>query len=304
VFARLANGNAGPVRVIEGQGTKLSRTMHGIVYDAVHDEIIVPVHLAGAVLVFRGDAKGEEAPIRVIQGPNTHIFRPETIALDVEHNEIFVGEDAGKDVMVFPRDANGDVAPLRTIRGPKTGLDEVRGVAVDPGRNLLVVSSRSSTKTTGVFVYNRTDDGDVTPRAVIGGPKTGIQRIRQIAVDPEQGKIFVAVKNNKDSYSPDAASPSPWNPDEPGFIGVWDITDNGDVPPRAVIKGPASGLVWPAGVAFNSKNREIYTIDSVRNGMFTFFMPEFFGAKVRSSKTIDENAPKSNGLSENTRTSF
>ena len=59
VFARLANGNAGPVRVIEGQGTKLSRTMHGIAYDAVRDEIIVPVHLAGAVLVFRAGASGE-----------------------------------------------------------------------------------------------------------------------------------------------------------------------------------------------------------------------------------------------------
>ncbi len=31
--------------------------MHGIAYDVVHDEIIVPVHLAGAVLIFRGAAK-------------------------------------------------------------------------------------------------------------------------------------------------------------------------------------------------------------------------------------------------------
>jgi len=280
VFARLANGNAGPVRVIEGQGTKLSRTMHGIAYDAVHDEMIVPVHLAGALLVFRGDAKGEEAPIRVIQGPHTGILRPETTAVDLVHDEIFVGEDGGKDILVFPREANGDVAPLRTIRGPKTGIDEVRGVAVDPIRNLVVVSSRSGTGATGLFIFNRTDDGDVAPRAVIAGPKTGILRIRQIDVDPEQGKIFVAVKNNKESYRFESTSPSPWNPDAPGFIGVWDITDNGDVPPRAVIKGPASGLVWPAGVALNSKEREVYTIDSVRNGLFAFQMPEFFKTKT------------------------
>lgn len=280
MFARLANGNAGPVRVIEGQATKLSRTMHGIAYDPVHDEMIVPVHLAGALLVFRGDAKGEEAPIRVIQGPRTRILRPETTAVDLRHNEIIVGEDGGKDILVFPREANGDVAPLRTIRGPKTGLDEVRGVAVDPVRNLIVVSSRSRTGTTGLFIFNRTDDGDVAPRAIIGGPRTGILRIRQIDIDPEQGKIFVAVKNNKESYRFEAPSPSPWNPDEPGFIGVWDITDNGDVPPRAVIKGPASGLIWPAGVALNSKGREIYTIDSVRNGMFSFFMPELFSTKT------------------------
>ncbi len=282
MFARLANGNAGPVRVIEGQGTKLSRTMHGIVYDAVHDEIIVPVHLAGAVLVFRGSATGEEAPLRVLQGPHTGILRPETVALDPVHNEIFVGEDGGKDVLAFPRDASGDVPPLRVIRGPNTGLDEVRGVAVDPERNLLVVASRSRTLKTGLFVFNRTDNGDVAPRGVIAGPNTGIVRIRQIAVD--QGRIFVAVKNNKDAYRADAPAPSPWSPDQPGFIGVWDVNDNGDVPPRGVIRGPATGLVWPAGIALNAKSRELYTIDSVRNGMSTFFMPEFFAGDKDSHR--------------------
>ena len=51
-FARLANGNVAPDRIIEGQTTSLSRTMHGLAYDEVHDEIIVPVALSGAVLVF------------------------------------------------------------------------------------------------------------------------------------------------------------------------------------------------------------------------------------------------------------
>jgi len=281
VFARLANGNMGPVRVIEGQGTHLSRTMHGIAYDAVHDEIIVPVHLAGAVLIFRGAAKGEEGPIRMIQGPQTQILRPETVAVDVPHGEIIVGEDGGKDILVFRRDAQGDVAPLRVIRGPKTGLDEVRGVAVDPARNLIVVSSYSRKGTTGVFVFDRTDEGDVLPKAVISGPKTGIRRIRQVEVDSDRGKIFVAVKNNSESYRFDEVSPSPWNSAELGFIGVWDIADNGDVPPRAVIKGPASGMVWPAGVALNPRDREIYTIDSVRNGMSIFSVPEFFHAIPR-----------------------
>jgi len=250
--------------------------MHGIAYDAVHDEMIVPVHLAGAVLVFRGDAKGEESPIRMIQGPRTQILRPETVTVDVPHGEIIVGEDGGKDILVFRRDAQGDAEPLRVIRGPKTGLDEVRGVAVDPIRNLIVVSSYSRKGTTGLFLFNRTDEGDVAPKAIIAGPKTGIVRIRQVEVDADRGKIFVAVKNNTESYRFDAASPSPWDPRELGFIGVWDISDNGDVPPRAVIKGPASGIVWPAGVALNPKDREVYTIDSVRNGMFTFSVPEFF----------------------------
>jgi len=254
--------------------------MHGIAYDPVHDEIIVPVHLAGAVLVFRGDARGEEPPLRVIQGPRTRMLRPETACVDTQHGEIVVGEDGGRDILVFRRDASGDVAPLRVIEGPNTQLDEIRGVAVDPVRNLIVASSRSKTGKTGIFVFSRTDEGDVAPRAVIAGPRTGILRIRQVEVDPEQGKIFAAVKNNVESYKFDAAAPLPWDASRIGFIGVWDITDNGDVPPKAIIKGPASGLIWPAGVALNPRDHELYAIDSVRNGLSTFLMPEFFREKM------------------------
>ena len=42
--------------------------MHGLAFDAVHDKIIVPVALSGAVLVFKGDARGDQMPVRIIQG--------------------------------------------------------------------------------------------------------------------------------------------------------------------------------------------------------------------------------------------
>ena len=88
MFARLANGNVAPTRVIEGQATNLSRTMHGIAYDEVNDEIVIPVALSGAVLVFRADANGETPPIRAIQGTRTRLVRPHTVAVDPVNNEI------------------------------------------------------------------------------------------------------------------------------------------------------------------------------------------------------------------------
>jgi len=117
----------------------------------------------------------------------------------------------------------------------------------------------------------------VLPKAIIAGPKTGIRRIRQVEVDSDRGKIYVAVKNNAESYRFDEGVAVPLEFRGARLIGVWDIADNGDVPPRAVIKGPASGVVWPAGVALNPKDRELYTIDSVRNGMFTFPFGNFSG---------------------------
>src|ERR1700737_503960 len=118
--------------------------------------------------------------------------------------------------------------------------------------------------------------GTSAPAAASPGPRTGIIKIRQVVADEARGQIFVTVKNNYEFYRPDDIRPSPWNPDQTGFIGVWSVNDNGDVPPRGVIKGPATGLVWPAGVAINPASHEIYAIDSVSNALFTFKMPEFF----------------------------
>ena len=175
-----------PERTIEGQGTALSRTMHGVAYDEVNDEILIPVALGGAILVFRGDAKGEEAPIRVIQGSQTRLIRPQTIAVDPVHDEIIIGDTTARAVFVFDRKGNGDVAPKRVLYGDKTQLLDVVGVAVDPVRNVIVAASRSAS-TIGLVTFNRTDNGNVVPRTVISGPKTGLAHFRQVAVDPGVG---------------------------------------------------------------------------------------------------------------------
>ena len=75
-FARLANGDAAPVRRIAGQATLISRADHDLEYDSVNDEFIVGNPEGGAILVLRGGSSGEEPPVRVIQGPHTEINDP------------------------------------------------------------------------------------------------------------------------------------------------------------------------------------------------------------------------------------
>ncbi|MFN7949709.1 MAG: hypothetical protein U0Z53_30430 [Blastocatellia bacterium] len=285
----MANGNIAPMGTIEGQKTNLSRTMHGIAFDAMHDEIIVPVALAGAVLVFRGDARGETAPIRVIQGPKTQMIRPHTVTVDPVNNEIIVGDRSGRSLIVYPRTANGDVPPLRVIQGDRTGLLDLVGVAVDYKRNVLIASNTDRvTNRTGLFFYNRTDSGNVAPIRFIGGPKSGIVRTWQIEANSDLGRVYVAAINNdylapyrlekaRDGLDPNIDIPGPWNTDKHvGFIGVWDTTDDGDVPPRTLIKGYSTLIAHPGGVTINVKDSEIYVTDSVRNGLLAFLIPEAF----------------------------
>jgi DNA-binding beta-propeller fold protein YncE len=278
----MANGNMAPKRVITGQGSKLGRTIHGLAYDPVHDEIVVPNALADAILVFRGSANGDEPPIRVIQGPCTKLVTPHSVSLDLEHGEILVASLTGKRINVFRWDANGNAPPVRVISGPQTQLGHLVGIAVDPVQNLMAVANSED-----ILIFNRADDGNVAPRARIAGPKTGITD-EPWQMQFYEGKIYLAASNHLhvNLYSgvtlkenSKAVTDDPWLNPTLGFVGIWNITDNGDVPPRAMIRGPFSGLLHPVGLALNPTDGEIYVSDSVRNGILSFLVPDLFEQK-------------------------
>jgi hypothetical protein len=253
----MAGENARPTRLIYGQPTMLARTMHDIRYDEVADEIYVANPFAQAVLVFRGAADGQEAPVRVIQGPSTQLSRADRLELDTVNREIIVPERDR--ILVFPMGKGGDVAPIRVLIGPDTRLRATLTVVVDPVHNLMVHSSG-----TAIVIHNRTDAGNAKPRAVIEGPKTGMVRINQMQLYAPKGWIVATMPG------PDGAEP------EGVFVGIWSVNDNGNVAPRWKIDGPKSGLKRPRGVALNPKRQEIYVADMRLNSVLTYYFPEMF----------------------------
>ncbi len=261
-FARLAEGAAEPTRRIEGQETRLSRTMHAIEYDAAHDEFVVPQQLGQAILTFRGGAAGQEAPIRVIQGSRTRLRRPDRLAVDPVHDEIFVPE--GNAILVFPRGASGNVAPIRVIEGPDTKLltetSSSAAIAVDPVHNVIVMADEF------IVTFNRTDSGNVKPQTFIAGPRTGLKGTRGLAVQPEGGWILAF-----------ASEPGPGKRDN-RFIGVWHHTDTGDVPPRFRIADAGGVMLVPRGLAIDARHQTVIASDKSSNAILTFLVREIFSA--------------------------
>src|SRR5207237_2973846 len=138
-FARLANGQVTPTRNIFGQNTLITRSIHKFAYDPVKDEIVVPHFQAQAILFFRGGANGDEAPVRMIKGPDVKLPNMDQLTIDPVHREIFVGmynEYPGREfVAVYNLDASGNARPLRGMEGPDTGIGGGRdrpGLTVDP----------------------------------------------------------------------------------------------------------------------------------------------------------------------------
>ena len=246
--------------------------MHDIRYDAVNDEILVTNPFAKAIMAFRGDADGEAAPIRIIQGPKTQLgSNTDHLDVDPVHNEIFI--PARDSILVFRRDAQGDVAPIRVIQGPDTQLSGVLGVAVDPVNDVLVAGIVASSQfgygdgsgMGAILVFNRTDNGNVKPKRVIRGPQTGLIIPEQLQVYPPRGLIFVAQSTDWNIRFPEGT-----------YLGIWSINDEGDVPARWKIAGPKSTITRPRGVAINPKHKEIMVADMSLNSVATFYFPEVF----------------------------
>jgi len=250
--------------------------MHGFAYDAIHDEIVVNSALAQAILTFRGAANGEEAPIRVIQGPHTKILGTantgnDKVSIDPVNNEILLptGNGSGLGVegttpnaiLVFDRNANGDVAPKRILTGPDTQIRGTPSVAVDATRNLLFANTGGK-----MLIFDRTANGNAKPKAVITGPKSMMAGLSTIQTYPPKGLIVGACTG--------------------GAICAWSVNDNGDVPPR--YKLPAEEIVQYTifGVALDPVHKEIIVPaaghrtprppSGLMNAAITFSWPELF----------------------------
>jgi hypothetical protein len=267
-FARLAKENTPPSRTLQGQKTLISRTMHDFALDPIHDEIIVTSPLTQAILIFRGGANGEEPPLRYIQGPHTQILgvgAMDKVSADPENNEIYLAIAFNK-ILVFDREASGDVAPKRVLAGPDTqirfaeqtvGSGDVLPVRVDPVRNLLVVKSQGEKRGDpgALLIFDRTASGNTKPLRVIQGPNAALGGGGQIQITPA-GWIVAGSSG--------------------GSIGVWNIMDNGDVPPKWRIPVLKLTGVGVNGVAIDSIHKEVFVPSGNGNTVSMFYFPEIF----------------------------
>jgi hypothetical protein len=257
-FARLANGGTNATRAIAGQNTLFSRTIHGMDFDPVRDEILVPGWYNFSILIFDGGADGNIPPKRQIMGPRTQLKNPQRVKVDPVNGEIYVPQ-VGR-VLVFDRDANGDVAPKRILEGPDTGLRGEGHVAVDPKHNFLIVSGGSDLR-----IFDRTASGNTKPLRVIQGA-----RASRIINNSENGLIFGTVggEGGEGELSGRYAALD--------YVGVWSVFDNGPTPARWTIGGPNSILKDVRGIALDHKNQNVIVSDKTANAVFTFHVPEVF----------------------------
>jgi DNA-binding beta-propeller fold protein YncE len=279
IFARTAGLDSEYLRAIEGQKSLLSRTMHDLSFDGVHDEIVVTGPLTQSILTFRGAANGEEPPLRVIQGDKTQIKGVgalDKVAIDPVHNEIYITTPE-QTVLVFDRMANGNVPPKRVLGGPDTqlvlghqntsqsplspyafGAGNGPRIRIDPIHNLLFVPQGGSFDEGGatargehkMLVFDRTASGNTAPIAFMKGPGGDFE------IYPEESRLV--------SYSRNT-------------FELWKMPARGETVDAPYAKVPAPlGKGNPSSITLDPLHREVMIDTAAGNSVLTFFIPELY----------------------------
>jgi DNA-binding beta-propeller fold protein YncE len=262
VFGYDANGDLKPKRHLY-----VPHQTWGISLNPAANEIAVSVQQLAMVAIYRREASGLEAPVRMIKGTATGMADPHGVRWDAAHHEIAVANHGNYSVItpysaydatgsntalsvgghflmpsitVFADSAKGDVKPIRTIQGARTRLNWPMGIDIDTTHDEIAVANNGDNS---VLVFHRGAQGDVAPVRIIHGARTGIAGPMGVVIDPKNDELWVA------NYADHTAL-------------VFSRTATGDAAPKRIIRNapggtPTGGFGNPYAVAYDSKREQL-----------------------------------------------
>jgi DNA-binding beta-propeller fold protein YncE len=257
VFPYGVEGNIKPKRVLS-----VPHGAWGVAFNAMRKEVAVSIEHPNTVVVYRREASGSEAPLRVLRGPETELADPHGIVVDPGHNEMLVAnhgnwapltreEEEGEgglrgghfalpSINTYAIEAKGDDRPTRKIQGAETQLNWPMGVGLDPMHDEIAVANYG---TNSILVFRRNAAGNAAPMRVIKGNRTGVLGPMGVAIDTKNDELWVT------NYRDHTAI-------------VFARTANGNVAPKRVLRNapagtPAVGFGNPGAIAYDSKRGQI-----------------------------------------------
>src|SRR5258705_131788 len=265
VMPYAANGNTKPARILS-----VPHQAWGLALGQTSNELAVTAEIFNAVVFYRREAQGVEAPVRVIRGPKTRLADPHGIYWDDKNGEIGVashgnfrgviqntgsggspdrnspetanqtGEFRPPSIAIFSSNSRDDQAPLRTIQGDSTKLDWPMGVSEDPVHDTIVVANNGDNS---ILIFDRKRGGNVAPVRTIHGDQTGINRPMGLAVDAKNGEIWISNYGDHSALAFDSAA-------------------DGNVTPKRVLRSAPAGTSTPGvgnplALAYDTKRGEI-----------------------------------------------
>ncbi len=265
VFSHEQEGDVEPLREL-----KVDHGAWGVGLDLDHNEVAITIQHINKVAIYRRGAQGEEAPLRIMQGPKTGLADPHGVVIDSTNDELLVanhgswhattagqsgawyvegqelplipstGRYDSPSIRVYSRTGNGDVAPLRVIQGPNTQLNLPLGIYVDSEHDEIAVANDGGNS---ILIFSRTAQGNAAPSRVIQGPATGLKNPSGVFIDTRHNEIWASNWGNHTAT-------------------VYARTAQGNTAPLRTIRSappnaPLPGIGNPGAVAYDSVREQI-----------------------------------------------
>jgi len=258
VFPFDVEGNTKPKRVLS-----VPHGAWGVAFNPKRNEVAVSIEHPNTVVVYRREASGSEAPLRVLRGPETELADPHGIAIDPGHNEMLVanhgnwapltreeeeategglkgGHFALPSINTYAIEAKGDDRPARKIQGAQTQLNWPMGIGLDAMHDEIAVANYG---TNSILIFRRDANGNAAPVRRIKGDRTGVLGPMGVAIDTKNDELWVT--NYRDHTAV-----------------VFARTADGNVAPKRVLRNapagtPAVGFGNPGAIAYDTKRGQI-----------------------------------------------
>jgi len=263
VFTHEAKGNVPPVREL-----KTPHRMFGIAANEETDELYIATQWPPAVFVYRKEAEGKEAPVRILEGPNTKLAGAMGVALDTKHQGMYVGNwgatSATQEGMGYSGLPVYGEGKYRTWDLPD-GLQLFFRKRMVPGSGTYTAPFIAS--------FPIKASGNVAPERIIQGSNTHLDWPGHMYMDMDRQELYVA---NTMDHS----------------ILVFRATDSGNAAPIRAIKGDKTDISYPVGVFFDAKNQEI-VVSNWGNHAATVYRRDANGntPPIRKIRTAPEGTP-------------
>lgn len=273
-----------PLRVVRDNTFSFS----SVAVDVARNEVVMTDENLFSILVYDRTTNTPPTatmsePKRMISGLATEIEFQCGLYIDPGSGDIFaVNNDTIDKLVIFSREARGNVPPDRHLETPHGTF----GIAVaEEAQEMFLTVQHDS----AVVVYNKMADGEEAPIRLLQGSRTRLADPHGIAVDEENGLMFItnhgSVHDVSEDDDQDPSRPAESRPNWPlsrryavpgsgqllpPAITVHDINASGDTPPLRVIEGPKTQMNWPTGIAFDPERNELFVANDAGDSVLVF----------------------------------
>jgi DNA-binding beta-propeller fold protein YncE len=258
VWSRQAGGNVKADRELV-----TPHRAFGVVVDEGAKELYMTIEHPPAVVVFRKDAKENDAPLRILEGDKTQLAEVHGIALDTKNQLMYVANQGPTASNTNDQGWSRDVQP---------GAATVEWTP-DSDRWMYLVPGSGEFRPPSITVYPLKAKGDTSPLRVIQGPLTKLDWPAHISLDADRDELYVANTVTDE-------------------ILVFRASAGGNVAPIRILKGPHTGLGHPHGVFVDTKNDEL-VVANFGNHSSTVYPRTASGdtAPIRTIRAAPASAP-------------